>query len=316
MKNSLYKFEKYKTKILNFMAKEKLVFDFGNILFETGSKATFIESLLQMFNISGYYDLLGIDGKKYDLRIHPNILFGKGASYMYSVYVVNNSDKTTRRIFILKPGCDALNEYRKILDKTGNLRYQDILKKYNDDAKYDIEKPLIPIIEKIFNYNDENNIKRCMHVLHVAPGKTYCEIFDDDELSDEIKQNAVRALGRSFSKFNFYDFDKTNITDNQNFNDVIVYTHVDCNCGNMIYNENTKRVYFIDFDGFIKETLLFQIRSMIGYINAYLDVLFDEYIKTCDESYRKNVALCIYNRTDKIRSFYREKVINVCKKYI
>ena len=319
-----HKWKKYKTKILNLGSTKKISIDFGDMMFDIGSlfqtskyrqrNEIFIESLKQMFTIAGYYELFGIDGKKYDLEIKQDIFEGNAGRDMFSVYIVNIITKTRKRIFILKPKCNDNKQYSQIENGSGNIQYQDILHKYNETAKNNISMPVIPILEKIFIFTDTNKKKQCMAIMHVAQGKSYCKIFGDD--TEEQKEESTKAFGKSMSKFNFYDFDKTNITKDQNFDKVQVYTHTDCHCGNMIYNDITKRVYFIDFDGFYKHDLNFQIMTIIMNFNAYLDVFFDAYIEACDELYRKNVVYSIYKCAYIIREYYKEKVINICKKYI
>ena len=101
--------------------------------------------------------------------------------------------------------------------------------------------PIIVLQEMFFIYKDKDNTSNALEVMHLAHGEQLSRIVRSQDLT--LIQRSVKKTGRALGLFHVYFMNDNNSSDPEKWKTMV---HGDFHLGNVFFDDNTSRVYFID----------------------------------------------------------------------
>lgn len=118
--------------------------------------------------------------------------------------------------------------------------------KFNAQAMHKKGFPIIVNVEYFIRYKDANLVERMIEVMHLAKGEPIQPLIFYAALSDAGKAKIARcgaAFGRALGLLHTHFMRYNNPQDASTWRTVV---HGDCHRGNVLYDDGTGRIYFID----------------------------------------------------------------------
>lgn len=289
-----------------------MIHNFGDIEFDVGdffksagkygrpNSTNIKNSLKRMFIMAGY---------EFPLEIKSDIVYGNASKNMFSVYK-KKDDGSLKRIFIIKPFNYESLTYNKIKDE------------FNKESLNNHDMPMIMTIEKIFIFKDMKQNTHTFSIIHAVQGKTICEYLDeydenrDDEKIVERNTHIREKFAKALANFHLFKM-KFDLSKKAEIWQAL--RNDDIHCGNVMYNEKSDRIYFIDID----VVLYGDLRYMLNIGNHYSLEYMDEFYMNYVDAYPKELKMHIIEMILRMMVGYNnkypkfaEKFGSVIKKYI